>query len=153
MKSLLFFILTVFYLNVFSQQSISVQPIKPDERIQQELLQKIQGFTEAWGKSDTAALRKLLAAEYRHSDIWGKIQHKEDWLTYAATPRKISDIVSSDVEILLYNNNIAVITGKMSYLFGEEKLTQEIRFTQVWTINEGEWKRATFQATLIDKSK
>ena len=149
----MFLILTMLYSNVFSQQSISVQPIKPGESIQQELLQKIQRFTEAWGKSDTATLRKLLAAEYRHSDIWGKIQHKEDWLSYAATPRKISDIVSSDVEMLLYNNNIAVITGKISYLFGEEKLTQEIRFTQLWTTSEGEWKRAAFQATLIDKSR
>ena len=153
MRSLLFVILTMLCLNVFSQQGISVQPIKADESIQQELLQKTQRFTEAWGKSDTATLRKLLAAEYRHSDIWGKIQHKEDWLSYAATPRKISDIVSSDVEMLLYNNNIAVITGKMSYRFGEEKLTQEIRFTQLWTTSEGEWKRAAFQATLIDKSK
>ncbi|HYK46797.1 MAG TPA: nuclear transport factor 2 family protein [Parafilimonas sp.] len=153
MKPLLFLVLTMLYLNAFSQQSISVQPIKPDESIQQALLQKTQRFTEAWGKSDTGTLSKLLAAEYRHSDIWGKIQHKEDWLAYAAAPRKISDIVSSDVEILLYNNNTAVITGKMSYLFGEEKIMQEIRFTQLWTISEAEWKRTAFQATLIDKSK
>ena len=134
MKSLLFFILTIYYLNVFSQQPISAQRIKPAERIRQELLQKLQGFTEAWGKSDTATLSKLLTGEYRHTDIWGKILHKEDWLTYADTTRKISDIISSDAEIVLYSNNIAVITGKMSYLFGEEKLTREIRFPQVWTI-------------------
>ena len=153
MKSLLLLMLTLFYLNVFSQQFAGDQPVKPGEKIRQMLLQKINGFTEAWGKSDTVTLSKLLAGEYRHTDIWGKILHRQDWLAYAATPRKISDIVTDDVEVLLYNDNIAVITGRMSYQFGSEKLTQEIRFTQVWTTNEGEWKRATFQATLIDKSK
>ena len=153
MKGLFFFILTIFYLTVFSQQKTSVQPTKPNEIIQQELLQKIKYFTEAWGKSDTATLGKLLATEYRHTDIWGKILHKQDWLTYAATPRKISDIAVNGAEILLYNDHIAVITGKMSYQFGEEKLAQEIRFTQVWSNNNGQWKRTTFQATLIEKSK
>ena len=152
MKGVFFLILTRFYLNVFSQKT-NGQPIKPNEQIQQELLQKIQVFTEAWGKSDTVTLSKLLANEYRHSDTWGKILHRQDWLTFAAVPRKISDLAINDVEILLYNENIAVISGKMSYQFGEEKVTQEIRFTQIWSNNDGQWKRTTFQATLIDKSK
>ena len=153
MKGVLVFILTIFCLNVFSQQKINAQPIKPTQQTRQELLQKIQDFTEAWAKSDTVFLSKLLANEYQHTDIWGKILRKQEWLTYAITPRKISDIVSNDVEILQYYDNIAIITGKMSYKFGEEKLTQEIRFTQVWSNNAGQWKRTTFQATLIDKSK
>jgi hypothetical protein len=153
MKGVSFFILMIFCLNVFSQQKIGNQPIKPTEQIRQELLQKVQDFTEAWAKSDTASLSKLLANEYRHTDIWGKILHRQDWLTYATMPRKISDIVSNDVEILQYNDNVAIITGKMSYQFGEEKQTQEIRFTQIWSNNAGHWKRTTFQATLIDKSK
>ena len=153
MKGLFYFILTIFCLNVYSQQKASTQPKKPTEIIRQEILQKIQYFTEAWGKSDTVVLGRLLADEYRHSDIWGKILHRQDWLTYAATPRKISDIVANDIEIILYNDNIAVVTGKMSYKFGEEKVTQEIRFTQIWSNNDGQWKRTTFQATLIDKSK
>ena len=153
MKGIFSFILMIFCLNVFSQQKTEAQPIKPNEQVQQELVQKIEGFTEAWAKSDTVSLAKLLANEYRHTDIWGKILHRQEWLTYAATPRKISDIAINDVEIFQYNDNIAIITGKMSYQFGEEKVTQEIRFTQVWSNNAGQWKRVTFQATLIDKSK
>ena len=153
MQGLFFFILTLFSLNAYSQQTTSDQPIKPNEIIRQELFQKIQDFTEAWSRSDTAALNKLLANEYRHSDIWGKILHKQDWLIYAAAPRKISDIHINDLELLLYNSNLAVATGKMSYLWGEEKLMQEIRFTQIWSNNDGQWKRTAFQATLIDKLK
>ena len=140
-------------MNVFSQQKTSVQPVKASEILQEQLLQKIQYFTEAWGKSDTVALSKLLTDEYQHSDVWGKILHKQDWLTFAAAPRKVSDIVTTDVSILLYTQNIAVITGKISYKFGEEKIIQELRFTQVWTNYEGQWKRALFQATLIDTTR
>ena len=153
MKHFLFFISTIFYLNVFSQQIKSVQSIKPNEKTRQQLLQKMEEFTEAWGRSDTTALRKLLANDYRHSDIWGKLLHKQDWLMYAATPRAISNLVTSDIEMLLYNKKIAVVTGRMSYHFDEEKVLQEIRFTQMWVNNNGQWKRTTFQATLIDKSK
>ena len=147
MKGLFGFILTIVCLNLFAQQKGNVQPRKPSEKVRQELLHKIQSFTEAWAESDTASLGKLLADEYRHSDIWGKILHRQDWLSYASAKRKISEIVTNDVEILIYDDHMAVITGKMSYKFGEEKMIQEIRFTQIWLNSVGHWKRTTFQAT------
>lgn len=153
MKGLFAFILTIAHLNGFAQQKANFLPIKPNEKVRQELLHKIQSFTEAWANSDTAYLGKLLANEYRHSDIWGKILHRQDWLIYAAAPRKISEIVANDIEMLIYDDHMVIITGKMSYNFGEEKITQEIRFTQIWSNNDGKWKRVTFQATLIDKTK
>jgi hypothetical protein len=124
--------------------------VTPSGVIRQQLLQKIQDFTQAWSVSDTLVLRTLLGDEYQHTDIWGKILHKKDWLTYAATPRKIDNIVMSEVNVLLYLDKIAVITGKMSYTYGEQKAMQEIRFTQNWSDDEGKWKRTNFQATLID---
>lgn len=153
MKGLYVFLLTIVSLNVCAQRKASVQSIKPNEKVRKEILHKIQFFTEAWAGSDTASLSKLLANEYRHTDIWGKILHRQDWLTYAAASRKISAIATDDIEILIYNDHMAIVTGKMSYKFGEEKVAQEIRFTQIWSNGDGKWKRTTFQATLIDKTK
>lgn len=153
MKVLFAFFLTVVCLNVFAQQLSNSQPKQPTELVRQELLHNIQRFTNSWAQSDTATLAKLLADEYRHTDIWGKILHKQDWLVYAATPRQISDIATDDVETFIYYEHLAVVTGKMSYAFGEQKLAQELRFTQVWSNSDGHWKRTTFQATLIDKTK
>ena len=153
MKGSFVFMLTIVYLSFFVQQKANGQPVKPGEKVRQELLYKVQDFTESWAKSDTVFLARLLANEYRHTDIWGKILHRQDWLAYAAAPRQISEIVSSDVEILIYYEHIAIITGKMSYKFGEQKLLQELRFTQVWSDSDGQWKRTAFQATLIDKTK
>ena len=153
MKGLFAIILTLVLLNGFAQQKANFLPLKPTEKVRQALLHRIQSFTEAWAESDTAYLGKLLADEYQHSDIWGKILHRQDWLKYASAPRKISEIITNDVEMLIYNDHMAVITGKMSYKVGEEKVIQEIRFTQIWGNNDGQWKRAAFQATLIDKTK
>lgn len=153
MKVFFLVILTIGYLNVFSQQKVHVRAKDPNDATHQKLLQEIRNLTEAWGKSDTVVLSKMLAKEYQHSDVFGKIQNRQEWLTFAAAPRKISDLIINDIEVLLYNNNIALITGKMSYLFGDQKAPQEIRFTQVWTINYGKWKRSAFHATLINKTK
>ncbi len=153
MPKFLLLLAILFCLPAWAQQKLSIQPESPSIKVRQVLLQKIQSFTEAWGRSDTVALGKLLTREYRHNDIWGKALHRKDWLAYAALPRKISNMEMSEVEILIYNKNMAVVTGKMNYQLGEEKITQQIRFTQLWTQDHNQWKRASFQATLIDKSK
>ena len=153
MKGLFAFILTIACVNVFAQQKANSQPTQPTESVRQELLHKIQYFTTSWAASDTVALNKLLADEYQHTDIFGKMLHKQDWLVYAASPRQISEIVSDDIEIFIYDDHLALITGKMSYNFSAEKIPQELRFTQAWSNSDGQWKRTTFQATLIDKSK
>ena len=152
-QAFLFLILTLFCISVFAQQKINVVPVKPGKVLREKILQQIQVFSDAWAASDTATLCKLLTNEYQHTDVWGKILHKQDWLMYAGAPRKISGIVISGDEILLYNNNIALVTGKMSYQVGEEKITQEIRFTQIWSYDGVQWKRSAVLATLVDRSK
>src|SRR5215203_6527370 len=100
MKAFVTLILIICCFTAFCQQRINGIPIKPNEIVRQELLNKIQDFSVAWGKSDTIGLGKLLASEYRHSDVWGKILHRQDWLVYAAMPRKVDQINTADVEIL-----------------------------------------------------
>jgi len=100
-------------------------------------------------KSDTATLSVYLAPEYRHSDVFGEIQHRADWLTFASAKRTIANLSIYDIEILIYDDNIAVVTGKMSYLFGVDEMKQELRVTQLLGNYDGQWKRMTFQATYL----
>ena len=51
--------------------------------------------------SDTATLSKLLAPEYRHSDVFGEIQHRNEWLIFAQQ-RAIANLEINDLEILMY---------------------------------------------------
>ena len=48
---------------------------------------------------------------------------------------------------------MAVITGKMTYLFGTEKIKQDLRFTQIFGNYNGQWKRTAFQGTYIKNVK
>ena len=91
-------------------------------------------FSNAWGKSDTTTLSKLLSSEYRHSDVFGEIQHRNEWLIFAAKKRDIANLEINDIEILMYYINMAVITGKMTYLFGKEKIKQDLRYTNLWKL-------------------
>lgn len=148
MKYILSILIAMIHLTGFAQANKKFAPRKPSAALEKMLIQKIYAFSDAWGKSDTITLNKLLAPEYRHSDVFGEIQHKKDWLTFAATKRDVANLKIFDVEILMYNN-LAVITGKMNYLFGTEKIRQDLRFTQIWGTYNGQWKRMAFQATYI----
>ena len=121
----------------------------PDEKLRHELLSKLQEFSEAWAKSDTLLLDKLLAAEYKHTDIQAKIFNRKQWLEYAAKPRIISDIKMDSIETLWYGK-IAVVTGRINFKSGELKQNIEMRCTQIWTSQEGSWKRLVFQGTLVN---
>jgi len=110
-------------------------------------------FSNAWGMSDTATLSKLLASEYRHSDVFGEIQHRNEWLNFASKKSEIAGLEITDVEILMYYDSMAVITGTMTYLFGPEKINQDLRFTQIFGNYDGQWKRTAFQGTYIKTVK
>jgi hypothetical protein len=121
----------------------------PDEKSRNELLSKLQEFSEAWAKSDTSLLDKLLAVEYKHTDIQGKIFNRKQWLEFASAPRIISDIKMDSIETLWYEK-FAVVTGRISFKSGEQKQNIEMRGTQIWTSQEGSWKRVVFQGTLVN---
>ncbi len=148
MKYFIIIIFTIIHLTA-DAQSTKLTGQKPSSKVEKILIQTIYDFSNAWGKSDTVTLARLLSSEYRHSDIFGKILHKKDWLAFASIKREVTDLKISDIEILIYPGGIAAITGSMYYLFGPEKIKQTLRFTQILRNYNGQWKRIIFQATLI----
>ena len=149
---LILFITLTHYTGVAQSTQINT-PAKPSGALEKILIQEMYDFSNAWGMSDTATLSKLLAPEYRHSDVFGEIQHRNEWLVFAAKKREMTNLEMNDIEILMYSDNMAVITGKMSYLFGTEKIKQDLRFTQIFGNYNGQWKRTAFQATYIKNVK
>lgn len=114
-----------------------------------ELLAKIREFTDAWARSDTAALGKLLAPNYRHTTPFAKVQDRAEWLAHAAMPRKITDVTQEDIDIQVLGDSVAIITGVNRYRPGEHRPTA-VRFTQVWSRDDGDWKRVSFHAVSVD---
>ena len=153
MKYYLILFVTLTHFTTVAQSTKTIVPTKPSAALEKILIQEMYDFSNAWGRSDTATLNRLLAPEYRHSDVFGEIQHRNEWLIFAAMKRDISDLQINSIEILKYNDNMAVITGKMTYLFGSEKIKQDIRFTQIFGKYNGHWKRIAFQGTFIKSAK
>ena len=149
MKYYFIFFITLAHYTSVAQLTKIIAPTKPSSAVEKILIQEMYDLTNAWGKGDTATLSKLLAPEYRHSDVFGEIQHRSEWLILATKKKDIANLEINDIEILMYYDNMAVITGKMNYLFGTEKIKQDIRFTQIFVNYDGQWKRTAFQATYI----
>ncbi len=149
MKYILIILLLLKHTAGFSQAAKRLTPQKPSDALEKILIKKIYDFTNAWASSDTVLLNSLLAPEYRHSDVFGALQHKKDWLIFAAAKRAVTEVELSDLETLIYDKDLAVITGKISYLFGPEKLKQVLRFTQLWKNDSNHWRRVSFQGTYV----
>src|SRR5205809_1858596 len=115
MKYYIIFFITLSHYTSVAQSTKIIAPTKPSSALEKILIQEMYDITNAWGMGDTATLNKLLAPEYKHSDVFGEIQHRNDWLILAAKKKDIDSLEINDVEILMYYNNMAVITGKMSY--------------------------------------
>jgi hypothetical protein len=153
MKYFLILFITLAHYISTAQSTKIIAPAKPSSALEKTLIQEIYDITNAWGSGDTATLSKLLAPEYRHSDVFGEIQHRNEWLILAAKKKDIANLEINDIETLMYYDNLAVVTGKMTYLFGAEKIKQDLRFTQIFGNYNGQWKRISFQGTYIKNTK
>jgi ketosteroid isomerase-like protein len=121
------------------------------KRIEQAVLR----FGDAWAVNDIRTLDGLLSADYIHTDFFGRVQNRAQWLDYMKD-RKAKDIrnriVFEDVKIRIYGDT-AVVTGrniiKGALMIPANETSTEIRFTQVLHKTHGDWIRTSFQATAI----
>src|SRR5215510_5385458 len=102
MKYYLIFFIALTHYASDAQSTKTIALTKPSSALEKKLIQEMYDLTNAWGMGDTATLSKLLAPEYRHSDVFGEIQHKDEWLMLAAKKKDLADLEINDVEILTY---------------------------------------------------
>lgn len=121
------------------------------KRIEQAVLR----FGDAWAVNDIRTLDGLLSADYIHTDFFGRVQNRAQWLDYMKD-RKAKNIVNrlsfEDITIRIYGDT-AVVTGRNIIKGGltgpADEASTEIRFTQVLLKKRGSWLRAGFQATAV----
>jgi hypothetical protein len=115
-------------------------------------------FGEAWLNADFAKLDHMLAHEYQHTDVTGKVFTREDWLSDAVDalrwlrPQDTNGKPSIGFEdmAVTFTGDSAVITGRQ-IIHSANTVTKpmNIRFTQIWIKEDGTWKRRFFQGTLV----
>ena len=123
-----------------------------------ELESAVRRFGEAWAAGDGATLDSLLSATYTHSDIFGDIQDRAEWLAYAGgRAGRASRIAFSNVQTRIVGD-AAVVTGLNTVTGGgartaDDRQDLELRFTQLWIWRDGRWLREAFQATPVQASE
>lgn len=119
-------------------------------------------FGEAWLKADVKTLDVLLAREYTHTDVTGKVLHRSDWLADAGNAQKwlrgnadgrSPAIEFDDINVRVLGDT-AVVTGGNTIRPADTKIApMKLRFTQVWIKEDGQWKRRFFQAAPLPGPK
>jgi len=156
MKTFTVFLLLVLFagLEAFSQSGggkDTPQITRETKRIEKAVLK----FGDAWAVNDIATLDALLSNDYIHTDFFGRVQNRAQWLDYMKdrkTKGITNRIVFEDLETRIYGDT-AVVTGrniiKGALTVPANDSSTEIRFTQVLRKMHGDWIRTGFQATAV----
>lgn len=112
----------------------------------------VRRFGKAWAAGDTAVLEALVAPGYAHVDASGRPPRPRAWLAYAALRTGRSTEVAFDELTVRHHGDLAIVVG-LNRTDGAgtrsaiDTRLLAIRFTQVWVLQDGHWRREAFQAT------
>ncbi|CAL2101178.1 conserved exported protein of unknown function [Tenacibaculum sp. 190130A14a] len=137
---------------LFSCNTLNTENQKP-QNLKEELLETIQQFNTAFQKGDVATLKTMITDNYIHTNGSSQPIKKEDWLGYLSKRQK--QIAYGNIEVLAYKmdevqielfGSTAIVSAKITTTNKEnnEVTTKEYRVTNVWVIQNGNWKRAGF---------
>jgi ketosteroid isomerase-like protein len=143
-------------LHVVAQAPITIST--NNDKLEQEVRQAIKDFDDASSHGDVVKIEALVAYDYFHTDVKGKVQNKVDWMenafkTYAARVKSGElkwEAYSSDaIKLRVYGGDVAVATGRITLKHQRDTRARQGRFTQVWVRRQGRWQRAVYQLTWI----
>ncbi|WP_299109854.1 nuclear transport factor 2 family protein [uncultured Tenacibaculum sp.] len=123
------------------------------ELTKETLLETITQFNTAFQKGDVAILKTMITDNYIHTNGSSQPIKKEDWLGYLSKRQK--QIATGNIEVLAYKmdevqieffGSTAIVSAKITTTNKEnnEVTTKEYRVTNVWVLQNGNWKRAGF---------
>lgn len=114
----------------------------------------VTAFGRAFVQADVSSLKRVLANDYSHvNGRSGGVLNRDEWLTFIQSRRANLDsgklVISSynveDVRVRLYGET-AVVTGVVESSGQREGVpfSSRVRFTNVWVLQGGAWRRAAF---------
>jgi ketosteroid isomerase-like protein len=112
-----------------------------------ELESSVRELGTAWGSRDLVSLERLLATEYTHTDVSGLVLHRADWLEQVKARATTFTVAFDDVRVSPLGEG-ALATGA-NRITGADGQVLDLRFTQLWVVEGGHWRRRAFEATLI----
>lgn len=130
----------------------------PAQTVESRVLSKVQTFADAFRDGDIETIQGFLGSSYSHCNSDGSSPTKEEWLAWfntRATDTRAGRFVyteyhNEDIRIHVHEA-VAVVTA-VNVATGTRDgapFTHRLRFTQVWALEEGEWKRIAFHDSRV----
>jgi hypothetical protein len=123
------------------------------------LKERIETFNQAFANCDIRLLESMITDKYIHTNGSSKAISRDKWMDYLAKRRLSIDsghlrVISyrmDDRDISLYDGS-AIVTGRIviKFLENDQEYHREIRVTNLWVQEAGEWKRAGFHDSRIE---
>jgi len=117
---------------------------------------RILSLENAWNaaelKHDARALNMLLAEAFTYTNADGTFMDRSQWLGQVKDEKdQYEQLRNSGMTVHVYGN-AAVVTGKYreKVKIGGRAIVRSGRFTDTWIRQNGEWRCAASQATLIN---
>ncbi len=124
----------------------------PAHGSEQQVLAVIDQLTSAGLKRDVAALDRLYAEDYFHTNADGSLMNKEDVMrSYREPPKVAIDASKHDDDRIQVHGDLVVVSSRITVTGrdGEKPFTRYYRVTYVLRKDEGRWLVANSHASLL----
>jgi ketosteroid isomerase-like protein len=141
-----------------SQGPAIAQETSPED----EVRAAVAAFGRAFEKADVAFLETRLTNDYIHvNGRSGSVLNRDEWLKWLSSRQaelksgelSITSYSVEDLKVQVYGE-AAVATGivRSSGQWGGTEFTSQVRFTNLWVMQGGEWRRAAFHDSPLPES-
>lgn len=144
---------SLFKISVLFFSCFLLSQCAPEAGSEKELVATIEKFNTAFQEGDVELLSTMITDDYSHTNGTSKMIGKDVWLNYLK--KRAKDIEAGKIKVLNYAmddldiqmlENTAIVTAKIRVKTQQQDTVVEnaYRVTNIWTFENGTWKRAGF---------
>lgn len=116
---------------------------------EQDVLDAQKRYLEAYSRCDARLFKELTTEDNTVIISSGQMLTNQQYLDRCIP--KNAPGTRKEQRVRFLREDVAIITGILQVRMADGALTEPRRFTEVWTKQQGNWKRAALQATSIMK--
>lgn len=122
--------------------------------------ERVADFDEAFRTGDVTALDDMISENYLHTNPSGNVISRENWLSWNRSRAEelnsgvltVESYETSELDIRIVSFNTALVSGinEANGVRNGEPFQTKVRFSHVWILEDGNWKRAVFHDSYIN---
>ncbi len=144
---------SLFKISVFFIGFLLLSQCAPKTGSEKELRSAIEKFNTAFQEGNVELLSSMITDDYSHTNGTSKMIGRDVWLNYLK--KRAKDIEAGKIKVLAYTmdeldiqllQNSAIVTARIQVETQQQDTVVQnaYRVTNIWTFQDGKWKRAGF---------